>query len=55
MGGLVRLMATLSGMCVKAYKAGKRKSRRKKLGLPQKTKMEQRSKDKVKKSAAKFV
>ena len=55
MGGLVRLMATLAGMGVKAYKAGKRKSRRKKLGLPQKTKMEQRSKDKVKKSASKFV
>jgi|TARA_R110002020_G_scaffold207822_5_gene413395 hypothetical protein len=55
MGGLVRLMATLAGMGVKAYKAGKRKSRRKKLGLPQKTKMEQRSSDKVKKSASKFV
>ena len=55
MGGLVRLMATLAGMGVKAYKARKRKSRRKKLSLPQKTKMEQRSKDKVKKSASDFV
>ena len=54
MGGLVRLMATLAGMGVKAYKAGKRKSRRKRLGLPEKTKMEQRSSNKVKKSASDF-
>ena len=39
----------------KALKASKRKARRKRLGLPEKTKMQQRSSDKVKESASKFV
>ena len=52
---MVRLLLTLAGMGAKAYKAGKRKSRRKKLGLPQKSIMELRSSDKVKEAASKFV
>ena len=39
----------------KAIKAQKRKARRKRLGLPEKTKLQQRSSDKVKESASKFV
>ena len=39
----------------KALKASKRKARRKRLGLPEKTTREQRSKDKVKEAASKFV
>ena len=50
MGGLVRLMATLAGMGVKAYKVGKGKSKRKKIGSVAKS-----TGDKVKKSASDFV
>jgi hypothetical protein len=55
MGGMVRLLATVGAMGMKALKNAKRKSRRKSLGLPEKTKMQQRSKDKVKESASKFT
>ena len=39
----------------KALKASKRKARRKRLGPPEKTEMQQRSSDKVKEAASKFV
>ena len=55
MGGMVRLLATLGAAGLKALKSQKRKARRKSLGLPEKTKMQQRSSDKVKESASKFV
>ena len=55
MGGMVRLLATMGKMGVKALKNAKRKSKRKSLGLPEKTKMQQRSGDKVKESASRFV
>ena len=55
MGGLVRLIATIGIAGYKALKNAKRKSRRKSLGLPEKTKMQQRSSDKVKEAASKFV
>ena len=55
MGGMVRLLATVGAMGMKALKNAKRKSRRKLLGLPEKTKMQQRSSDKVKEAASKFV
>ena len=43
MGGMVRLLATVGAMGMKALKKAKRKSRRKSLGLPEKTKMQQRN------------
>ena len=55
MGGMVRLLATVGAMGMKAFKNAKRKSRRKRLGLPAETKMQQRSSDKVKEAASKFV
>ena len=53
MGGMVRLLATVGAMGMKALKNAKRKSRRKSLGLPEKTKMQQR--DRVKQSASRCV
>ena len=54
-----RLLLTGAGIALKglgkAFKKAKRKSRRKKLGLPEKTKMQQRSSDKVKEAASRFV